>query len=111
MSSIESPSDTLLMLLRRLQSESSLREAAFYCLIHDTSTFMRSWIREYGLADLLTQELINVTPQIARLIALTDILSHADGIHQVTNEQEIPQIIPHPADIPQEINEQEIFEF
>jgi energy-coupling factor transporter ATP-binding protein EcfA2 len=63
------------ILIRRLQSDVSIRTAAFRCLIRtqdiDTFTFIRSWIREYGFEYSLTQQLINVAPIIARLIILT----------------------------------------
>lgn len=99
-------------LLRRLQSENSLRRAGvFRCLIgvrdHSTSTFIRSWIGEYGLANPLTQELINVTNLIARLIELTSVLSYTDAVQQAPNDQENAQIIPHPDDIHQAISNQE----
>lgn len=73
-------------LLQRVESESSLRVAAFRCLIgvcdRNTSAFMRSWIKEYGLAHQLTQELINVASWIARLIALTHAISYNQAILQ-----------------------------
>jgi hypothetical protein len=43
---------------------------------------MRSWIKEYGLAHQLTQELINVASWIARLIALTHAISYNQAILQ-----------------------------
>lgn len=62
-------------LLRELQSDSSIRTAAFRCFIgirdRDACAFMRSWLKEYGLEYPLTQQLINVAPLIARLISLT----------------------------------------
>ncbi|CAD5990123.1 hypothetical protein PCC9214_05722 [Planktothrix tepida] len=71
-------------LLRRCESETLLRASAFRCLIGvcncNTSAFMRSWIREYGLDHTLTQEIINVTFWIARLIALTHIISYNQAI-------------------------------
>jgi len=73
-------------LLQRVECESSLRVAAFRCLIGvcdpNTSAFMRSWIKEYGLAHQLTQELINVASWIARLIALTHAISYNQAILQ-----------------------------
>ncbi|MFB2935523.1 hypothetical protein ACE1B6_09600 [Aerosakkonemataceae cyanobacterium BLCC-F154] len=73
-------------LLRRCKSETLLRASAFRCIIgvrnYNTSAFMRSWIREYGLDHTLTQELINVTPWIARLIALTHIILSNQAILQ-----------------------------
>ncbi|KKD35975.1 hypothetical protein WN50_22325 [Limnoraphis robusta CS-951] len=84
-------------LLRRCKSETLLRSSAFRCLIGvrncDTSAFMRSWIREYGLDHTLTQEIINVTPWIARLIALTHIISYNQAILQEDTHL-IPVITP-----------------
>lgn len=97
-------------LLKRILSENSFRAGAFHCLIgvrnHDTSTFMRSWIREYGLTNPLTQELINLAPRIARLISLTYTLVNYDEIQQNMNPDGT-YIVPHPDDIDQAINNQE----
>ena len=67
---------------------------------------MRSWIREYGLADSLTQELINVTPQIARFISLTYTISEYDVIQQ-NMSPDGSYILPYPEDVGQAINDQE----
>jgi energy-coupling factor transporter ATP-binding protein EcfA2 len=76
-------------LLRRYKSETLLRSSAFRCLIGvrncNTSAFMSSWIREYGLVHSLTQELINIVPRIDRLISLT----HID---EEISKREDPQI-------------------
>ncbi|MEA5527375.1 ATP-binding protein [Nodularia spumigena] len=96
-------------LLNKIKSESSLRTSAFRCLIgvsdRNTSTFMRSWIKEYGLAHPLTQELINLAPRISRLITLTYTLSHYNLIQQNMN-QDGTYIVPHPEEIAQAINHQ-----
>ena len=84
-------------LLQRVESESSLRVAAFRCLIGvcdpNTSAFMRSWIKEYGLAHQLTKELINVASWIARLIALTHAISYNQAILQEDTHL-VPLITP-----------------
>jgi hypothetical protein len=73
-------------LLRELQSDNSIRESAFRCLIGvqncHTSAFMRSWIKEYGLENSLTQQLINVAPWIARLTSLTDAFAYINYIQK-----------------------------
>lgn len=83
-------------LMRRVQSEDALRATAFRCLIgvgdRNTSAFMRSWIKEYGLAHTLSQELINVAPWIARLIGLTYVISYNEAILQDTAP--VPLITP-----------------
>ncbi|WP_373530027.1 AAA family ATPase [Nostoc sp.] len=85
-------------LLKRIQSEKNFRAGAFRCLIgirnHDTTTFMRLWIREYGLTHSLTRELINLAPRISRLITLTYALSYTNAIQQATIFQDGHQIIP-----------------
>lgn len=84
-------------LLQRVESTSSLWAAAFRCLIgvcdRNTSAFMRSWIKEYGLAHMLTQELINVAPWIARLIGLTRVISYNQAILEEDTHL-IPLITP-----------------
>ena len=73
-------------LLQRVEADDTVRFAAFRCFISgrncDTSSFMREWIREYGLIHPLTQELINVAPLIARLIALTEGIFYGKHIQQ-----------------------------
>ncbi|MEG4911636.1 hypothetical protein [Microcoleus sp. B7-D4] len=79
-------------LLRRCKSETLLRASAFRCLIGvrncNTSAFMSSWIKEYGLVHPLTQELINIAPRIARLLFLTYAVPYAEEI----SKREEPQI-------------------
>ncbi|MEG4496370.1 ATP-binding protein [Microcoleus sp. F10-C6] len=79
-------------LLRRCKSETLLRSSAFRCFIGvrncNTSAFMSSWIREYGLVHPLTQELINIAPRIARLLFLTYAVPYAEEI----SKREKPQI-------------------
>jgi archaellum biogenesis ATPase FlaH len=97
-------------LLRRCQSESSLRASAFRCLIGvrnvNTSAFMRSWIREYGLTHPLTKELINVAPRIARLISLTYAVSYTKVIQSNTNEDG-HYFLPEPEVIRDEISKRQ----
>jgi len=97
-------------LLRRLQSESCLRVAAFRCLIgvrdRSTSTFMRSWIREYGLANSLTKEFIYIAPRIARLIFLTYRISYTKVI-QKSVCPDGSYLVPRPEVISQEISKRE----
>ena len=85
-------------LLKKIQSESSLRASIFRCLIgirnSDTTTFMRLWIREYSFSNSLTQELIELIPRIARLISLTYALSYTNAIEQAAIVQNGHQIIP-----------------
>lgn len=73
-------------LLRELQSDSSIRTAAFRCFIgirdRDACAFMRSWIEEYGLEYPLTRQLINVAPLIARLISLTRAFAYIKHIQK-----------------------------
>ena len=97
-------------LLRRCKSESSLRSSAFRCLIGvrngSTSAFMRSWIREYGLAHPLTQELINIAPRIARLISLTYAVSYTKVIQKLTNPDG-SYLVPRPEVIDKEISKRQ----
>ena len=100
-------------LLRRLKSESFLRAAAFRCLIGvrncTTSDFMRSWIKEYGFANPLTQELINLTPLIARLLALSHAFSYTKLIQKdMAPDGSYP--VPHPEFIDQAIINQDYCE-
>jgi len=85
-------------LLRKLQSENTLRAATFRCLIgvrdRSTSAFMRSWIKEYGLAHPITQELISIVPRIARLIYLTYAISNTNAIQQAAIIHDGHQLIP-----------------
>lgn len=75
-------------LLREISCEMTRREAILRGLIEVRVFFMEFWIKEYGIADPLTQELINVTPLIARLIALNRVLSPADDTEQSIKDQE-----------------------
>ncbi|HYW18868.1 MAG TPA: ATP-binding protein [Nodularia sp. (in: cyanobacteria)] len=97
-------------LLRRLQSESSLRAGAFRCLIgvrdRSTSAFMRSWIKEHGFANSLTRELINLIPLIARLIALSYAFSYTNIIQKVI-APDGSYIVPRPEVIDQAISNQD----
>ncbi|MGB3191222.1 MAG: hypothetical protein WBB43_17595, partial [Limnoraphis sp.] len=95
-------------LLRRCSSETLLRASAFRCLIGvrncDTSAFMRSWIREYGLEHKLTQELINIAPRIARLISLTSVVSYTKVIQSSANPDG-SYLVPRPEFIDEEISQ------
>lgn len=97
-------------LLNKIKSESSLRTGAFRCLIgvsdRNTSTFMRSWIKEYGLSHPLTQELINLAPRISRLLSLSYTLVNYDEIQENMNPDGT-YIFPHPDNLNQRINYQE----
>jgi energy-coupling factor transporter ATP-binding protein EcfA2 len=97
-------------LLRMLNSESSLRAGVFRCLIgvrnRSTSAFMRSWIKEHGLANSLTRELINLTPLIARLIALSYAFSYTNVIQKAI-APDGSYIVPRPEVIDQAISNRE----
>jgi energy-coupling factor transporter ATP-binding protein EcfA2 len=97
-------------LLRMLKSESSLRAGVFRCLLgvrdRSTSAFMRSWIKEHGLANPLTRELINLTPLIARLITLSYALSYTNIIQKAIT-QDGSYIVPRPEVIDQAISNRE----
>lgn len=74
-------------LITRLKSDTSICTAAFRCLIgvrnRDTSAFIRSWVKEHGLEHSLTQQLVNITPFIARLISLTRAVAYIRHIEKV----------------------------
>jgi len=97
-------------LLRRCKSETLLRASAFRCFIGvrncNTSAFMSSWIREYGLVHPLTQELINIVPRIARLISLTHAVSYAKVIQNFANPDG-SYLAPRPEFIDEEISKRE----
>lgn len=97
-------------LLRRYKSETLLRSSAFRCLIGvrncNTSAFMSSWIREYGLVHSLTQELINIVPRIDRLISLTLAVSYAKVIQNFANPDG-SYLAPRPEFIDEEISKRE----
>lgn len=79
-------------LLKRLESKYSVRASAFRCLIGSsnlsTCTFTRSWLKEYGVLNPLTQELISLAPLIARLMALTDSISYLKTSQQEKNDSD-----------------------
>jgi hypothetical protein len=97
-------------LLRQCNSETLLRSSAFRCLIGvrncNTSAFMSSWIREYGLVHSLTQELINIVPRIDRLISLTHAVSYAKVIQNFANPDG-SYLAPRPEFIYEEISKRE----
>ncbi|MEG3918585.1 hypothetical protein QUA07_05470 [Microcoleus sp. T3_A4] len=97
-------------LLRRCKSETLLRASAFRCFIGvrncNTSAFMSSWIREYGLVHPLTQELINIVPRIARLISVTHAISYAKVIQNFANPDG-SYLVPRPEFIDEEISKGE----
>jgi hypothetical protein len=97
-------------LLRELQPDSSIKLSAFRCLIGirncDTSAFMRSWLKEYGLENPLTQQLINVAPRIARLISLTCAFAYIKHIQKNANPDG-SYILPRPEEIDYEISKRE----
>jgi hypothetical protein len=97
-------------LLRRCKSETLLRASAFRCLIGisncNTSAFMRSWIREYGLDHTLTKDLINIAPIIARLISLTYRVFYIKSIQKNTNSDG-SYFVPRPEYIDEEISRRE----
>lgn len=97
-------------LLRRCKSETLLRSSAFRCLIGvrncNTSAFMSSWIREYGLVHPLTQEFINIAPRIDRLISLTHAVSYAKVIQNFANPDG-SYLVPRPEFIDEEISKRE----
>lgn len=73
-------------LLSRIESENVFRSTAFRCFIGwrncNTSTFMRSWIKQYGILHPLTQEFIKIAPLIARFMILTDGFLYAKSVQQ-----------------------------
>lgn len=98
-------------LIKRLSTSREIRVAAFRRLIgsrnEDTSEFMRSWLKTYGIKHPLTQALINIAPRIARLIVLTYALAHrryikkatgADGTHFAPRAEDIAAEICHSQD-------------
>jgi hypothetical protein len=93
-------------LIKRLSTDSEIRIAAFRSLIgvsnEDTSAFVRSWLKTYGLKHPLTQPLINVASRIARLISLTYVLAYARYIRKATRTDGT-YIAPHSQDIADEI--------
>lgn len=93
-------------LIKRLQTDREIRIAAFRRLIgvrnEDTSAFVRSWLKTYGLKHPLTQPLINVASRIARLIVLTHVLGYARYIRKATRPDGT-YIVPHAQDIASEI--------
>jgi hypothetical protein len=97
-------------LLRLNQSESAFRVAAFRCFVGarngSTCTFMRSWIKEYGIEYPLTQQLINITPLIARLISLTRAFAYIKYIEKVA-QPDGSYIVPRPEEIDYEISKRE----
>ena len=97
-------------LLKSLQSDRLLRAAAFRCLIGtrdiDTSAFMRSWIAEYGIESPLTQQLINIAPQIARLLSLTHKLAYAKLIQKATGTDGC-YLVPRPEEVDYEVCKRE----
>ena len=94
-------------LLRLNQAESVYRVAAFRCFVGarngSTCTFMRSWIKEYGIEYPLTQQLINVAPLIARLISLTRAFAYTKHIQKVTRPDG-SYIFPRPEEVDYEIS-------
>jgi hypothetical protein len=97
-------------LLRELQPDTSIRLSAFRCLIGvrncHTSAFMRSWIKEYGIENPLTQQLINVAPWIARLASLTGTFVYIKQMQKISRSEE-SHIFPRPNEMGYEINKQE----
>ena len=97
-------------LLRLNQAESAFRVAAFRCFVGarngSTYTFMRSWIKEYGIEYPLTQQLINVAPLIARLISLTRAFAYAKHIQRVVRPDG-SYIVPCPEEIDYEVSKRE----
>ncbi|MBK1990723.1 hypothetical protein A0J48_024955, partial [Sphaerospermopsis aphanizomenoides BCCUSP55] len=97
-------------LLKRINDENTFRSSVFRCLIRirncDTTTFRRSWIKEYGITNSLTQEIINLLPYISRLISLTDTLIEFYRYQHSMNQYGVPivPIVPTPNDIDQETN-------
>ncbi len=97
-------------LLKGLQTDSSILMTAFRCLIglrnQDTCSFMRSWVREYGLESPLTWQLINVVPRISRLISLTYGFACIKHIQKITRPDG-SYIVPGSEDINIEVIMQE----
>lgn len=97
-------------LLRLNQAESAFRVAAFRCFVGarngSTCTFMGSWIKEYGLENPLTRQLINVAPRIARLVLLTRAFAYIKHIQKVSRPDG-SYIFPRPEEIDHEIGKRE----
>lgn len=93
-------------IIRELETEHATRIATFRCLIgvrnQNTSAFVQSWLKTFGLENPLTQQLINVASQIARLIALTHTLAYANYIRKATGSDGT-YIAPGAKDIAAEI--------
>jgi len=97
-------------LITRIQSGSLIRTVAFRCLIgarnRDTSAFMRSWVKEYGLEHSLTQQLVNVVSFISRLISLTDEVAYIKQIQEVARPDG-SYMVPRPEEIDYKISQRE----
>ncbi|NJL54404.1 hypothetical protein HC928_03850 [bacterium] len=74
--------------------------------IGDTSAFIRSWIKEYGLEHPLTQQLVNVTPFIARILSLTHAVIYIKNI-QESARSDGSYIVPRPEEIDYEVSKRE----
>lgn len=97
-------------LIGYLQSDNSIARAAFRCLIGGrnchTSAFMRSWIEEYGFEHPLTQQLIDVAPRIARLLALTYKFAYIKHVQKVIRPDG-SYIVPRSEEIDYEIRKRD----
>ncbi|NJO74581.1 MAG: hypothetical protein HC833_12945 [Leptolyngbyaceae cyanobacterium RM1_406_9] len=97
-------------LITRLQSNNSICTFAFRCLVGvrnwDTSAFIRSWVKEYGLEHPLTQQLVNVTPFIARILSLTHAVIYIKNI-QESARSDGSYIVPRPEEIDYEVSKRE----
>jgi hypothetical protein len=93
-------------LLKDVQSDLSIRTAIFRCLIGikncDTSAFMKSWLKEYGLEHPLIPQIINLASRIARLISLTHSIAYAKLI-QKNALDDGSYIVPYPEEIDYEV--------
>jgi ATPase family associated with various cellular activities (AAA) len=98
-------------LIRNIQSSIIIwTNAIFRCFIGvcngNTSAFMKSWLKEYGLEHPLTPQLINLAPLIARLISLTHSIAYAKLI-QTNSLDDGSYIVPRPEEIDYEVCQRE----
>jgi ATPase family associated with various cellular activities (AAA) len=94
-------------LIRNVQSNIIIwTHAIFRCFIGvrngNTSAFMKSWLKEYGLEHPLTPRLINLAPRTARLISLTHSIAYAKLI-QKNSLDDGSYIVPRPEEIDYEV--------
>lgn len=97
-------------LISWVPSDTEMRIGAFRCLIGirnlNTSTFVKSWLQEYGIQNLILQDLIKTVPLIARLLSLTHKYYEATYIQNNSSDDGLYRY-PHPEEIDDEIRKSE----